>query len=770
MVKMGKTISSGLQDNSKNQPVDASKITDIKMRMDNAGCAGEIKERKDLAMDGRARKAREELLHDVSEFNGMYSGSIIKNALRDPTANADEIKAEIAKLDTFVEGELLLAIEQVSDLKALTGKAFLDFLDRLDVDIACALLYEIRITGNVASLTDNRLFTGEAALFFNRLGAEPASEWFNSIGMTGNVSALTGGRAFGIGVLGAIGGNAKIAGELSYAIGVTGKVDVLTDSVFLDSLKGLKPDAAAGLLSRIWYTRSTEGLASRETIGRIASGELDVWDDSYRIKDGRNSPTPIVIAKLGSDGHDRGAKLIAQSLSDSGLSVLYVDAKNPDEISGAAKKVGAKAIGLSMMDDSCKGMATVAAERAKSQGIKIFGGGAITQNTSKSLQQVGMKMFGASTTKEDLLGFLGASTSRPYIQANINHGLIGLSEGSAPVHMRQSIVISAQAGQNTINLHLRPELGALDEEELRKRRRARGTGVDAHVHAGAGNIQMRKGLKMQAPISWDMDIFGKFVDEFKRFNSNRRDKSIERLLSRSEEFGSRLEAEAKRLGIDLRSKPGNHYEALGLKYTADRKAIKEAYHALVKRHHPDISKDIDAEEKMKKINEAYAVLKDSKLKEEYDQNSSKGRNGISATASRGISAELMKRYREMRDRDFKKFEETTSVPLQKEAIRSAIEEVCDWNGRFDKAVKAAFGDLRDYGRMTKKLESQNRKLMQKETTPATLAKLRENGRRLGELMLIYGEAEKSISAVKMNVKKEIGAQETRITKRLSALI
>ena len=130
----------------------------------------------------------------------------------------------------------------------------------------------------------------------------------------------------------------------------------------------------------------------------------------------------------------------------------------------------------------------------------------------------------------------------------------------------------------------------------------------------------------------------------------------------------------------------------------------------------------------------------------------------------------MKRYREMRDRDFKKFEETTSVPLQKEAIRSAIEEVCDWNGRFDKAVKAAFGDLRDYGRMTKKLESQNRKLMQKETTPATLAKLRENGRRLGELMLIYGEAEKSISAVKMNVKKEIGAQETRITKRLSALI
>ena len=268
-----------------------------------------------------------------------------------------------------------------------------------------------------------------------------------------------------------------------------------------------------------------------------------------------------------------------------------------------------------------------------------------------------------------------------------------------------------------------------------------------------------------------MNIFDNVVNKFRKFNAIRREKNLESLLARSREFGDRLEAEAKRFGIDLRVlKTGNYYEALGIKYTADHRVIKEAYHELIKKHHPDVSKDINAEEMTKAINEAYSILKDRKLKDEYDRNFSKGKTRISADAAKGISLELMRRYTEVREKDFDRFRAATSVPLQRDTLRAEIEEVCNWNRRFDKAAATTFRDFRNYGKRLQQLGALNKKLLQEEKSGAVISKLRENGRRLEGLILAYGEIKNGMSIVTANVKKEISTQETTINKRLRALV
>lgn len=62
----------------------------------------------------------------------------------------------------------------------------------------------------------------------------------------------------------------------------------------------------------------------------------------------------------------------------------------------------------------------------------------------------------------------------------------------------------------------------------------------------------------------------------------------------------------------------NYYKILGLKEDATSSEIKKAYLKKAKEYHPDVCKDKDAEEKFKKINEAYGVLKNENTKKEYD--------------------------------------------------------------------------------------------------------------------------------------------------------
>lgn len=74
---------------------------------------------------------------------------------------------------------------------------------------------------------------------------------------------------------------------------------------------------------------------------------------------------------------------------------------------------------------------------------------------------------------------------------------------------------------------------------------------------------------------------------------------------------------------------GDYYDILGIDENADSDRIKDSYRKLALRYHPDRNNgDKEAAEKMKAINEAYAVLSDPRKREEYD--SMKHRYGSSA--------------------------------------------------------------------------------------------------------------------------------------------
>lgn len=63
----------------------------------------------------------------------------------------------------------------------------------------------------------------------------------------------------------------------------------------------------------------------------------------------------------------------------------------------------------------------------------------------------------------------------------------------------------------------------------------------------------------------------------------------------------------------------NHYSQLGVERSASADQIKAAYRKMARRYHPDVSKESDAAEKIKSINEAYAVLGDPARRKSYDR-------------------------------------------------------------------------------------------------------------------------------------------------------
>ncbi|TWI65291.1 curved DNA-binding protein [Pseudoduganella lurida] len=79
----------------------------------------------------------------------------------------------------------------------------------------------------------------------------------------------------------------------------------------------------------------------------------------------------------------------------------------------------------------------------------------------------------------------------------------------------------------------------------------------------------------------------------------------------------------------------DYYAALGVPKTASAADIKKAYRKLVRKYHPDVSKEKDADAKTKELNEAYGVLGDEEKRAAYDELGSGLGNGMGGAPRHG---------------------------------------------------------------------------------------------------------------------------------------
>jgi methylmalonyl-CoA mutase C-terminal domain/subunit len=103
----------------------------------------------------------------------------------------------------------------------------------------------------------------------------------------------------------------------------------------------------------------------------------------------------ILVAKPGLDGHDRGAKVVAQALRDAGMEVIYTGLhQTVDQIVNTALQEGVDVIGLSIMSGAhlpiCEKLARKMKEK-KIEDILVVVGGVIPKRDIPVLQKMGVE-------------------------------------------------------------------------------------------------------------------------------------------------------------------------------------------------------------------------------------------------------------------------------------------------------------------------------------------------------------------------------------------
>ena len=125
----------------------------------------------------------------------------------------------------------------------------------------------------------------------------------------------------------------------------------------------------------------------------------------------------VVVAKPGLDGHDRGAKIIARALRDSGMEVIYTGLhQTPEQIAETVIQEDADAIGVSILSGAHMTLVPKIVELLEAQGVDdvlITVGGTIPTKDIEALKEMGVSgVFTPGSPTDDIVEFIRNGVTR----------------------------------------------------------------------------------------------------------------------------------------------------------------------------------------------------------------------------------------------------------------------------------------------------------------------------------------------------------------------
>jgi methylmalonyl-CoA mutase, C-terminal domain len=124
-----------------------------------------------------------------------------------------------------------------------------------------------------------------------------------------------------------------------------------------------------------------------------------------------NRPIRVLVAKVGLDGHDRGAKIIATALRDAGMEVIYTGLRQtPEMVVSAALQEDVDAIGISILSGAHNTVFPKVFQLMKEKGmtdVLLTGGGIIPDEDMQALNELGVgKLFAPGTPTTEIAGYI----------------------------------------------------------------------------------------------------------------------------------------------------------------------------------------------------------------------------------------------------------------------------------------------------------------------------------------------------------------------------
>ena len=125
----------------------------------------------------------------------------------------------------------------------------------------------------------------------------------------------------------------------------------------------------------------------------------------------------ILVAKLGLDGHDRGALVLCRAFRDAGMEVIYSGLfATPERISQIAEDEDVDAIALSLLNGAHGTLFPRVVNALKKKGIKdvlVVGGGVIPEEDKKDLLKAGVSgVFGPGTPLSSIIEHITSGVSK----------------------------------------------------------------------------------------------------------------------------------------------------------------------------------------------------------------------------------------------------------------------------------------------------------------------------------------------------------------------